>query len=62
MKRKDIKVGMRVKPSGRGFTKYWNLSIYMGVVTRMGKNYITVLWDGYAEPSSNLKPMHLEPA
>ena len=61
MERKDIKVGTRVRASGRGFTKYWNLSAYVGAVVRMGQHYITVLWDGDTEPSTNLRPMHLEP-
>lgn len=61
MQRKDIKVGLRVRPSGRGFTKHWNLSAGAGTVIRMGSLYITVQWDWSDEPSMNLKPMHLEP-
>lgn len=61
MERRDVKVGMRVRPSGRGFTKHWNLGGPPGTIIRIGAHYITVEWDG-GEISSNLKPMHLEPA
>lgn len=62
MKRKDIRIGTRVVPSGRGFTKHWNLSqTNTGTVIRMGQHYITVEWDK-GEVSPNMRPMHLEEA
>lgn len=60
MERKHIKIGTRVRPSGKGFTKHWNLGGSAGTVTRMGKNFITVKWDGGIEQSI-FRPMHLEP-
>ena len=64
MRRKDIKIGMRVVPSGRGFTKYWNISRYTGTVKEVGSRYIRVAWDGFghAPIDDNIMPIHLSPA
>ena len=61
MERKDIKIGTRVRPSGKGFTKDWKPDIRVGEVVRMGKNFIIVRWDDGGYVSTNLKAMHLEP-
>lgn len=58
MERKDIKIGMRVRPSpiAAGLRNHKE-----GTVTRAGKNYLTVKWDD-GGTTINLKPWHLEPA
>jgi len=60
MERKNMWIGLRVCPSGKGFTKNWNLSGSVGTITRMGKNFITVKWDDGIEQAI-FRPMHLEP-
>lgn len=63
MKRKEMKVGMRVVPSGRGFTKYWNISASVGTVVNMDHpRFVKVKWDGFDPISENLKAVHLSPA
>lgn len=58
MERKDIKIGMRVRPSSiaAGLRNHTT-----GIVTRAGKNYLTVKWDD-GSTTVNLKPWHLEPS
>jgi hypothetical protein len=64
MNRKDIKIGMRVVPSGRGFTKNWNLSRYIGTVKEIGQRYIKIEWDGFSwcPSDNNIMPVHLNMA
>ena len=45
MRRKDIKVGLRVKPSGNGGTKYWRNLEQCGTVTRLHTLYVYIRWD-----------------
>lgn len=59
MERKEIKIGIRVRPSdrGRGFVR----GGIAGTVIRAGKNLITVKWDDGIEQGI-FRPMHLEPS
>lgn len=60
MRRKDIKEGMRVKPSGNGGTRRWRNLEIKGTVTRIDSEYIYVHWEDMEEPEDKMAHLPIE--